>query len=311
MPTEPDPGLPPSWLKRSETRERRYWFAASLFVVLAPALSSAEELRPETLAAWDHYIEQAKFRANSRLDPRQHFLWVDESPDRARRVRTGEILVAPMKGSGRIEVPYGLIHDWIGAAFLSDTTIENIFATMDQYACYKEFYKPMVIDSKLLSRTGNEITFSMRWLKKVLWVTTVSDAEYKACYFRRDEKSRYGFVESTRIQDVVNYGRPSERNLPAGTGSGFMWRLFSISRFEELDGGVYVELEAMALSRRVPAYLTWAVNPLVSQLSQSSLVTSLSQTRDAVRPRPQRTGQDSCGSKAGTWTAHSSELRPK
>ena len=62
----------------------------------------------------------------------------------------------------------------------------------------------------------------MRWLKKVLWVTTVSDAECKACYFRRDEKSRYGFVVSTRIQDVVNYGRPSERNLPAGTGSGLI-----------------------------------------------------------------------------------------
>jgi len=311
MPGEPDRGRPPSWPKRSKTPERRYCLAASLFVVLAPALSSAEELRPETLAAWDHYIQQAKMRANSRLDPSQHFLWVDESPDRARRVRTGEILVAPLNGCGRIEVPYGLIHDWIGAAFLPDTTIENIFATMDQYACYKEFYKPMVIDSKLLSRTGSEITFSMRWLKKVLWVTTVSDAEYKACYFRRDEKSRYGFVESTRIQDVVNYGRPSERNLPTGTGSGFMWRLFSISRFQELDGGVYVELEAMALSRRVPGYLTWLVNPLVSQLSQSSLLTSLSQTRDAVRSTPQRTGQDSCGPKAGAWTAHTSELRPK
>lgn len=311
MLAEPDRGFPPSWLKHSEKREWRYWLAAWLFVVLAPAFSSADELRPEALAAWDHYIEQAKMRANSRLDPRQHFLWVDESPDRARRVRTGEILVAPLNGSGRIEVPYGLIHDWIGAAFLPDTTIENIFATMDQYACYKEFYKPTIIDSKLLSRAGGEITFSMRWLKKVLWVTTVSDAEYKACYFRRDEKSRYGFVESTRIQDVVNYGRPSERNLPVGTGSGFIWRLFSISRFEELDGGLYVELEAMALSRRVPAYLAWLVNPLVSQLSQSSLVTSLSQTRDAVRSMPQRTGPGSCGSKAGEWTAHSSEPRAK
>jgi hypothetical protein len=73
-----------------------------------------------------------------------------------------------------------------------------------------------------------------------------------------------------------------------GTGSGFIWRLFSISRFEERDGGVYVELEAMALSRCVPAGLWWLVNPVVSRLSQSSLVTFLSQTREAVRSLRQR-----------------------
>ena len=109
------------------------------------------------------------------------------------------------------------------------------------------------------------------------------DADYKAHYFTRNEKSRYGLVWSTRIQDVVNYGQPSERKLPPGTGSGFIWRLFSISRFEERDGGVYVELEAMALSRCVPAHLAWLVNPLIRQLSQSSLATSLNQTREAVR----------------------------
>jgi hypothetical protein len=90
-----------------------------------------------------------------------------------------------------------------------------------------------------------------------------------------------------RIQDVVNHGQPSELKLSPGTGNGFIWRLFSISRFEERDSGVYVELEVMALSRCVPAGLRWLVNPVVSRLSQSSLVTSLSQTREAVKSLPQ------------------------
>jgi hypothetical protein len=278
-------------------------------IILGPTLSCAAELRPETLVAWNHYIEQAKERMNSRLDARQLFLWVDEEPARVRRVRSGEILVAPGKGSGRTEVPYGLIHDWIGAAFFPYTTIEKVFTTMDQYACYKDFYKPMVVDSKFLSRNGSEITFSMRWLRKALWVTMVMDADYRACYFRRNEKSRYGFVRSTRIQDVVNYGQPSERMLPVGTGSGFIWGLFSISRFEERDGGVYVELEAMALSRGVPVCLGWLVNPMVRQLSQNALITSLSQTRDAVRSLPQRAGTDSDGSKTGAVEARPSRER--
>jgi hypothetical protein len=276
-------------LQSSEPGERKHCFAVLLLlIILGPPLSCTAELQPETLAAWNHYIEQAMTRMNSRLDAGSHFLWVDEEPDRARRVRSGEILVAPVNGSGRDEVPKGLVHDWIGAAFFPDTTIEKVFATMDEYACYKDFYKPTVIDSKLLSRDGAESRFSMRWLKKAFFVTAVMDADYKASYLRRNEKSRYGFVWSTRIQDVVNYGQPSELKLAAGTGSGFIWRLFSISRFEERDGGVHVELEAMALSRCVPAGLAWLVNPVVSRLSRSSLVTFLSQTREAVRSLRQR-----------------------
>jgi len=264
-----------------------------------PTISAAAELLPETLMAWDQYIERAKARMNSRLDTRNHFLWVDEGADRARRVRSGEILVAPVNGAGQTEVPNGLIHDWMGAAFFPDMTLDKVFATMDQYPRYKDFYKPMVIDSKLLSRDEREVNFSMRWLKKALWITAVMEADYKANYFRRDEKSRYGFVWSTRIQDVINYGQPSEKKLPPDTGSGFIWRLFTISRFQERDGGVYVELEAMALSRGVPACMGWLVNPVVRRLSQSSLVTSLSATREAVRALPQRAGTDACGSRSG------------
>jgi hypothetical protein len=262
--------------------------------VFGPALSFAADLQPETLLAWNRHVEQAKARMNARLEARNHFLWVDEKPDRARRVRKGEILVAPVNGNGRTDVPNGLIHDWIGAAFFPETTIEKVFDTTDEYACYKDYYQPLVIDSKLLSREGAESSFSMRWLKKALFVTAVMDADYKASYFVRDEKSRYGFVWSTRIQDVVNYGQPSESRLPAGTGNGFLWRLFSTSRFEERDGGVYVELEAMALSRPVPGYLAWLVNPAISRLSQSSMVTSLTQTREAVRGLPKRSPLDAC-----------------
>ena len=254
-----------------------------ILIVLAPSLSSAAELRPETLVAWSNYIEQTKARMNARLDGRLHFLWVDEDPERARRVRSGEIVVAPAHGNGRTDVANGLIHAWVGAAFFHDTTTEKVFATMEQYDRYKEFYKPTVIDAKLLSRDGTEICFSMRWLKKALWVTTEMDADYRARYFIRNEKSRYGFVGSTRIQEVVNFSQSSERELPADTGSGFIWRLFSISRFEERDRGVYVELEAMALSRPVPACLAWLVNPVIRQISQNSLATSLRQTREAVR----------------------------
>jgi hypothetical protein len=289
--------------KRLSPRGRKCRFAVAALVVLGPRVSQGVELQPETLAAWSHYVEQAKARMNSRLDAANHFLQLDDDPARVRRVHSGEILVTPVNGIGRTDVPNGLVHDWIGAAFLPNTTIEKVFSTMDEYGCYKHYYAPMVIESRAISRDGNESTFSMRWLKKALFVTTVMEGDYKTSYVSRNETSRYGFLWSTRIQDVVNYGEPSETKLPPGTGNGFIWRLFSISRFEERDGGVYVELEAMALSRSVPGYLSWLVKPLIGRLSQSALVTSLTQLREAVAS--QRGGPDSCGSKNGDLRAHS------
>jgi hypothetical protein len=48
------------------------------------------------------------------------------------------------------------------------------------------------------------------------------------------------------------------------------------------DGGVYLKLEAIALTRDIPASLRWLVNPIVNHLSIDSLTATLRQTRNAV-----------------------------
>jgi hypothetical protein len=77
------------------------------------------------------------------------FLWIDESAERSRRVRAGEIVVTLLGQHSPIRVSRGLIHDWIGAALFPNTTPEDIFAVVQDYARYKEFYKPLIIDSKI------------------------------------------------------------------------------------------------------------------------------------------------------------------
>ena len=59
----------------------------------------------------------------------------------------------------------------------------------------------------------------------------------------------YSITQSKRIQEIADYGTARERKLAEGEGTGLIWRLFSVSRFEERDGGLCVETEATALSR--------------------------------------------------------------
>lgn len=56
----------------------------------------------------------------------------------------------------------------------------------------------------------------------------------------------------------------------------------SASRNFERDGGVYIELEAIGLSRDIPASLRWIVVPIVRRVSRGPLSTSLQQTENAV-----------------------------
>ena len=44
------------------------------------------------------------------------------------------------------------------------------------------------------------------------------------------------------------------------------------------DGGVYIQCEALSLSRDIPAGLGWALNPLVSGIPRESLVRVLGRT---------------------------------
>ena len=219
---------------------------------------------------------------NERLNGARPFLWVDEDPERAQRVRQEEVLVSPAGRTGAHAVPHGLIHDWCGAIFIPDSTVNRALAVLQDYDRYKEFYKPAVMDSKPLDQTGSDYQYAMLWMQKVLFVTAAVDNTYDSSYVRVNDKRWYSITRSTRVQEIENYGQPDERRLEPGEGKGYLWAVYSIVRLEERDGGVYVDVEAEALSRDIPLALRWVVTPVVDRLSRDSVASSLRKTRQAV-----------------------------
>jgi hypothetical protein len=73
---------------------------AALLVAAGPRCARAAELKPQTVAAFDRYVQQAE----QKLDGRKSFLWAGESAARARRVRQGEIVVEPATGTAEMPV---------------------------------------------------------------------------------------------------------------------------------------------------------------------------------------------------------------
>ncbi len=101
-------------------------------------------------------------------------------------------------------------------------------------------------------------------------------------YVRISADREVSYSYSTKIAEVENAGKPEESEKPVGQDSGFMWRLNSYWRFLQGDGGVYIQLEAISLTRDIPAGIGWLVKPFVTSIPEESLNLTLSRTRAAL-----------------------------
>ncbi len=247
--------------------------------LVAPSLCRAAELKQGTLVYWNAYLDEA----NRQIGSQTPFLWVDQNPERLQRVRGGEILVTSVGKENPKPVDSGLIHDWLGAAFLPDTSIKEVLSAVRNYGDYKEYYKPTVVDSRLLSRDGPCEKYSIRAVDKEVVAQVALDMEYETCYFKIDDLRWYSVTHTTRVREIRRYGEADEQDLPPDLGSGYVWRLYSIAKYEQRDGGTYVEVEAIALSRDIPFGLRMLVSPIVRRVSKNSILASLQQTKNAVR----------------------------
>jgi hypothetical protein len=242
----------------------------------------AATLKPETKAAWDAYLQAANAAMQVRLQPGAHFLWLDDQPGRAEDIRAKGPYIAPVGPHIPKKVPSGLIHDWLGVGFVPNVKIEDILRIIRDYDRYKDIYRPHVIDSISHGTDGVKDLFTMRLMNKSVIAKTALDVDCEASYFRVDDQHWYSVSNTTHIQEVDRFDTPEQRTFPEDQGTGLIWRLSSITRLEERDGGVYAELEAIALSRDIPVAFRLFVTPIVRRVSRDSLAVSLHQTKVAV-----------------------------
>jgi len=254
-----------------------------LAALLFPAQVRAANLKTETVAAWEDYLQSVNASLQDRVRPGGSFLWTYENTERIAKLQGGEIAVAPAPGPNPRKVPGGLIHHWIGAAFLPAARLDDILEVTQDYDRYKEFYRPSVIESKTAARGVPDDRFSMLLMNRALFLKMAVDADYQATNVRLDDRRFYSVSRTTRLQEIEDYGQPRERRLPEGEGGGYIWKLFGIARLEQRDGGVYVEMEAVALSRDIPGAVRLVVDPIVRRVSRNSILTSIQQTEEAVR----------------------------
>jgi len=247
-----------------------------------PQTAQPVQLKPQTIEAFDAYISLVEKAAEQSLLANDPFLWSDTRSERAQQIQAGQVVAQFWDGRGPVEVPNGLIHDWVGAALIPGKSVEQILALIQDYDNHENIYRPEVLASRLIARHGDDFQIYLRLLKKRV-IAVVLDTYHKV-HYRSLDRSRWLCNSHTiRIEEVEDAGSQREKVLPPDTGHGFLWRLYTYWRFEERYEGVYVECRAISLTRDVPFGLRWAVEPIIQKLPQESLTRTLEATRIALQ----------------------------
>ncbi len=272
--------------------------AAAVVAVLLMPPAGAVQLKPAAVAAFDHYVQVTEKRMDGELDSGA-FLWVDTLPEQQRKaayeqLKRGEIITRRMETMEHGKVltaPDALIHHWMGTAFIPGVTLKETIALLHDFNDHNKYYQPEVVRSKLLQHQGDDFKIFYRLRKKKI-VTVVLDTTYDSQYHPLDAHRAYSKSYSTRIAEVENPGTPQEHERPVGDDSGYMWRLNSYWRYWERDGGVYVQLEAISLTRDIPQGVGWLIRPFIESVPQESLRFTLSRTREALTAKKEDAGGD-------------------
>ena len=239
------------------------------------------KLSPETLDGFNRYVKTTEASLQKRWDRKMPALWLYDDPGNRARALNGEVVIERLSNNPSSAIAGGIIHDWVGAMFIPGVSMEAVLDVLQDFNRHKQIY-PEVVDSKLIKRDGNTYWSYLR-LKKQKILTVVLDTEYEANYLQIEPNLWLCRSYSQKIAEVSEPETKDERDLPPGEDHGFLWRLNAYWQLEKVNDGVFVECRAVSLTRDVPSFVSWIINPIINDLPGDSLKGTLEASRKAVQ----------------------------
>ncbi len=267
------------------------WLLLSLATCAGTSSTGLPTLGEATLRGFREYVAKAESRNQASLRGGK-FLWVDELPEQERnsdyaRLKQGEVVMQRLSGGDgekAAEIPGGMIHDWRGIVFVPGVELDHVLAILQDYNRHATIYAPDVESSKIKAHDGNHFRVFMRFRRRKV-VTVVLNSEQDITYFRDSPTRAHSRSTAIRIREVADPGTPQEREKSVGEDNGFLWQMETWWRMEERDGGVYVQNEAITLTRDMPTGLGWLIEPFVTSVPKETLEFTLGATRKATLAR--------------------------
>ena len=247
---------------------------------------SAAELTPGLLQGWDNYVKATEQRIAAELRAGKGFLALDFQPGTAaaserRAVLAGAIPIKKMNtndASGKkMVLSGGIAHHWRGSVFIPGAKLEEVlYRILNPTAA--DMQQEDVLKWKVLEQGQDSLKIFLK-LRRSKFVTVVYNTEHEVKVQRYGTDRASSTSVATRIAELESPDTSREREKPVGRDNGFLWRMNSYWRYEQVAGGVIVELESVTLSRAVPFIFDLLIHPMIESTARESLERTLASMR--------------------------------
>jgi len=243
-------------------------------------IPSLPPLKGDLEQHYDAYIAATDARIQREVQSAP-YLWAEQSGERLQKVRRGEVVVQARNTRGSFEAGNGLLHDWMGAVFVPGAKLAQVVGVLQDCARHKEYYRPEVQGCRVIGHEGDHWKLRYRVVKRY-FITVVANTDQDVDYTSLGSTRTISRSVASRIAEVKDAGKPTEREIDPRKESTIVWRLNTYWRLEEKDGGTYIECETVSLTRAAPVGLGWLVNPIIRSLPGGSVAHLLEGTRGGV-----------------------------
>jgi len=243
----------------------------------------ASEPTPLALSAFNSYISSVESRLARQHRSPNDFIAPIASPAQIEiRLRRGELIIEQLTPPASPDLPGAMLHDWRGTAFAAGAKAADFERMMKNFSAYPQYFSPQVVQARVLSHDGDRFQTSIR-VRQQHVITVVMDTAYEVTFGRLDAQHGYSISRSSRISEIGSPSTRNERALKPSEQHGFLWRLNTYWSYEERDGGLYMQIESVSLTRSIPAGLGWAIGPFVTSVPRESLEFTLRSACTALK----------------------------
>jgi putative flippase GtrA len=240
------------WVFSGSRRALKVCTAIALLTIPAGASAAPPA---DTLLAWERYVSATEANIARSRTPGA----------------TGRGVDGTIAASGEsIHVASGTISDWRGSVFIPGISLDRLLDGLQHPGTPPP--QEDVVSSSVIGRDVDSLRVAIRLVRQAI-VTVRYDTEHHMQFRRVTPALATARSVATRIEQV------------GGGDHGFLWRLHSYWRYEEIDGGVRVDLQSLTLSRNVPALVRPMAAPLVNRIARESMFRTLEALRRYMSSR--------------------------
>jgi len=251
--------------------------------IAVPGCIFAEEPSPQAITAFNAYVHATETSLMRRHQSQNEFLAPTASlPENQLRLRRGDLIIEQLTPVNGMELHGALLHHWRGTAFIPGVTASDFERLMKNFHAYPQIFSPQVLQTKLLTQRENDFEIQMRVLQRHV-IPVVMDITSDITFERPGARRGYSIARSVHISEIESAGTRNERALNSSEDHGFLWRQNTYWTYEQRDGGLFMQIESVSLSRSIPFGLGWVVRPFVESVPRDSLEFTLRSICNALR----------------------------